>query len=56
MVRSGENHKQGLKVNYGRLIDFMSQISKMSYFNLLDFLMHHQFPVSFLDVAVLDVC
>jgi len=32
-----------LKDNYGRLIDFLSQISKLSYFNLLDladFLMH----------------
>jgi len=30
--------------NYGCLIDFLSQISKLSYFNLLDladFLMHH---------------
>jgi len=46
--------KKGLKDNCGRLIDFLSQISKLSYFNLLDladFLMHHQFPVSFFDVA-----
>jgi len=30
--------------NYGRVIDFLSQISKLSYFNLLDladFLLHH---------------
>jgi len=30
--------------NYGRLIDFLSQISKLSYFNVLDladFMMHH---------------
>ena len=43
-MRSRENHKKGLKGNYGRLIDFLSQISKLSYFNLLDlvdFSMHH---------------
>jgi len=41
---SRENHKKGLKDNYGRLIDFLSQISKLFYFNLLDlvdFLIHH---------------
>jgi len=30
--------------NYGRLVDFLSQISKLSYFNVLhlaDFMMHH---------------
>jgi len=31
--------------NYGRLIDFLSQISKLSYFNALDvadfMMMHH---------------
>ena len=30
--------------NYGRLIDFLSQISKLSNFNMLDladFMMHH---------------
>jgi len=30
--------------NYGRLTDFMSQISKLTYFNVLDladFIMHH---------------
>jgi len=30
--------------NYGRLINFLSQISKLSYFNVLDvadFMMHH---------------
>jgi len=32
---SRENHKKGLKNNCGRLIDFLSQISKPSYFNLL---------------------
>jgi len=44
VVRSKENLKNGLKGNYGRLIDFLSQISKLSYFNLLDLadvLMHH---------------
>jgi len=38
-----------LKDNFGPLNDFMSQISKLSYFNLLDladFLMH--FPFRFL--------
>jgi len=38
----------------GRLSDFLSHNSKWSYFNLLDladFLMHHQFPLSFVDVA-----
>jgi len=36
--------------NYGRLIDFLSQISKLSNFNMLDlagFKMHFLFPVSF---------
>jgi len=36
--------------NYERLIDFLSQISKLSNFNVLDladFMMHHWFPVSF---------
>jgi len=35
--------------NYERLIDFLSQISKLSNFNMLDladFMMHHLFPVS----------
>jgi len=30
--------------DYGRLVDFLSQISKQSYFNVLDladFMMHH---------------
>jgi len=36
IVRSRENHKKGLKDNYGRLIDFRGQISKLFYFNLLD--------------------
>jgi len=38
------NHKNALKDNYEHLTDFLSQISKLSYFNLLelaDFLMHH---------------
>jgi len=33
-----------LKDNYGRLMDFLNRISKLSYFNLIDladFLMHH---------------
>jgi len=53
-----ENHKKGLKDNYWRLVDFLSQISKLSYFNLLDlpdFLMHLWFPVSYFDVATLGV-
>jgi len=57
-VRSRENHKKGLKNIYGRFIDLQGQISKLSYFNLLDlaaFLMHLLFPVSFLDVATVDV-
>jgi len=44
IVRSKGNHKKGVKVNHRRLIDFLSQISKLSYFNLLDLpdsLMHH---------------
>jgi len=49
---------KGLKNNYGRPSDFLSQISKLSHFNLLDlthFLMHHYFPVSFFAVATLGV-
>ena len=37
--------------NYERLIDFLSQISKLFNFNVLDladFMMHHWFPVCFL--------
>jgi len=58
IVRSRENHKWDLKDMYGRLIDFQGQISKLSYFNLLDlsdFLMHHLFPVTFFNVAILGV-
>ena len=36
--------------SYGRLIDFLSQISKLYYFTVLDladFIMHHQVPISF---------
>jgi len=36
--------------NYGHLINFLSQVSKLTYFNVLglaDFMMHHWFPVSF---------
>jgi len=40
-----------LKIDsYGRLIDFLSQISKLYYFyvlDLADFIMHHWFPISF---------
>jgi len=39
-----ENIKIGLKSKYGHLIHFLSQTSKLSYFNLLglaDFLMQH---------------
>jgi len=57
-VRSRENHKNELKNNYGRLIDFLSQISKLSYVYLLhlaDFLMHHWFPVFIFDVTTVGV-
>jgi len=50
--------QKGLKDNYGRLIDCLRQISKLSYFNfhnLAAFLMHHYFPVSFFDVTTLAV-
>jgi len=30
-VRSRENHKKGLKDDYGRLNDFLSQISKLLF-------------------------
>jgi len=43
-MQSRENIKKGSKNNYSHLIDFLSQISKLYYFNLLglaDFLMHH---------------
>jgi len=43
-MRPRENHKKGLKDNYGRLIDFLSQISELTDFNMLDladFLMQH---------------
>jgi len=49
-MQSKENRTKGMKDNCGHLID-IRQISKLSYFNLLDltdFLMHHLFPVSFL--------
>jgi len=39
----GSNHIN-TEDNYGRLIDFLSQISKLSYFNvfvLVDFTMQH---------------
>ena len=51
IVQSRENHRKGLKENFGRLIDFLSLISKLVYFNLLDLAdisMHHEFPVLFL--------
>ena len=44
IARSSENHEKGLKDHYGRLIGFLSQIKKLSYFTLLDLadvLMHH---------------
>jgi len=40
----GKIKKNGLKSNYGRLNDYLNQISKLSYVSLLDladFLMHH---------------
>jgi len=40
----GKITKNGLKNNYGRLIDFLIQILKLSYINMLalaDVLMHH---------------
>jgi len=43
-----EINREGLKDNYGRLIDFLSQISRLCCFDLLDladYLMHHLFPV-----------
>jgi len=51
IVRWSENHTKGLKDKYERLIDFLTQISKPSYFNLLDLadvLMNHYFPFCFL--------
>jgi len=36
IVQSAENHRKRLKENSGCLIDFLSQISTLSYFNLLD--------------------
>jgi len=50
-VQSRENRKKRFKDNYGPFIDFLSQISKLSYFNLLDLaeiLMHYWFLVLFL--------
>jgi len=45
IVQSSTNHENELKDNnYGRLIDFLIQFSKPSYFSLLylaEFLMHH---------------
>jgi len=58
IMQSRENHRKGLKDKYGRLIDFLSHISKLSYFNLLnlaDLLMHLWYPVPFFDVATLGV-
>ena len=45
--------------NYERLIDFLSQISKLSNFNVLDladFMMHHWFPVSFFVLIQWHTC
>jgi len=45
-----------LKDVYGRSIDLQGQMSKLSYFNLLDLaaiLMHLLFPVSLFHVATL---
>jgi len=44
ILRSMENHKRRVKDNYTHITDFLSQFSKLSYFNVLDladFLMHH---------------
>jgi len=45
--------------NYERLIDFLSQISKLFYFNVLDlaeFMMHHLLPVSFFVLIQSHTC
>ena len=45
--------------NYGRIIDFLSQISKLSFFNVLDladFMMQHWFPVSFFVLVQSHTC
>jgi len=45
--------------NYEGLIDFLSQISKLFNFNVLDladFMMHHWFPVCFFVVIQLHTC
>jgi len=45
--------------NYERLIDFLSQISKLSNFNALDladFMMHHWLPVSFFVLIQSHTC
>jgi len=45
--------------NYERLIDFLSQISKLFNFNVLDladFMMHHWFPVCFFVLIQLHTC
>jgi len=50
--------QKGLKYNHERLIDFLSKVSELSYFKLLDLTdvsMHHYFSVSFFDVATLGV-
>jgi len=50
-MQSKGNDKKRLKDNYGRLFDFLKQISKLSYFNLLDladFLCIISFPFRFL--------
>ena len=49
-IKKREVYFGWVQLHYGRLIDFLSQISKLSNFSLLDFAdfrMHRYFPVSF---------
>jgi len=50
-----ENHKKGREDNYGRPIDFLSQISKLSHFNLLDLADFYCITSLPFDVAILGV-
>jgi len=45
--------------NHGRVTDFLSLISKFSDLNvvdLADFMMHHEFPVSFFVLIQSHIC